>query len=38
VASEQSLVTQFYSAGLIPNKVDMSNYITDEFNSTASGT
>ena len=37
VTSEQNLVDQFYSAGLIPNKIDMSNYITNEFNSTASG-
>lgn len=37
VASEQSLVSQFYSAGLIPSKVDMSGYITSQFNSTASG-
>jgi sulfonate transport system substrate-binding protein len=37
VSSEQDLVNQFYSAGLIPSKVDMSNYITSEFNSTASG-
>jgi sulfonate transport system substrate-binding protein len=37
MSSEQDLVNQFYSAGLIPSKVDMSNYITSEFNSTASG-
>ena len=37
VASEQGLVSQFYSAGLIPNKVNMSQYITSQFNSTASG-
>jgi hypothetical protein len=37
VASEQDLVSQFYSAGLVPNKVDMSKYITSQFNSTASG-
>jgi sulfonate transport system substrate-binding protein len=37
VASEQNLVTQFYKAGLIPNNVDMSSYITSEFNSTVSG-
>ena len=33
-ASEQNLVSQFYKAGLIPNNVDMSGYITTEFNST----
>jgi sulfonate transport system substrate-binding protein len=37
VTSEQNLVDEFYSAGLIPNKIDMSSYITSEFNSTASG-
>lgn len=37
VASEQNLVDQFYAAGLIPTKVNMSNYITSEFNSTVSG-
>lgn len=37
VASEQDLVNQFYAAGLIPTKVNMSNYITSEFNSTVSG-
>lgn len=37
IASEQNLVTQFYKAGLIPNKVDISSYITTQFNSTASG-
>jgi sulfonate transport system substrate-binding protein len=36
-ASEQNLVTQFYKAGLIPNDVNMSGYITTQFNSTASG-
>jgi sulfonate transport system substrate-binding protein len=36
-ASEQSLVNQFYSVGLIPTKVDMSSYIMSEFNSTVSG-
>jgi sulfonate transport system substrate-binding protein len=35
--SEQNLVTQFYKAGLIPNNVNMSGYITTQFNSTASG-
>jgi hypothetical protein len=37
VASEQNLVDQFYAAGLIPNKVDISSYITTEFNDTVSG-
>jgi sulfonate transport system substrate-binding protein len=37
VASEQNLVSQFYKAGLIPNNVDMSGYITSQFNSTVSG-
>lgn len=36
-ASEQNLVTQFYKSGLIPSSVDMSNYITTEFNSTVNG-
>ena len=36
-ASEQNLVSQFYKAGLIPNNVDMSGYITTEFNSAVSG-
>ena len=36
-ASEQNLVSQFYKAGLIPNNVTMSGYITTEFNSTVSG-
>jgi sulfonate transport system substrate-binding protein len=36
-SSEQNLVDQFYSAGLIPNKVDISSYITTEFNSTVGG-
>jgi sulfonate transport system substrate-binding protein len=36
-ASEQNLVTQFYKAGLIPNDVNMSGYITTQFNSTVSG-
>jgi len=36
-ASEQGLVSQFYKAGLIPNNVDMSGYITTQFNSTVSG-
>jgi sulfonate transport system substrate-binding protein len=37
IASEQNLVSQFYKAGLIPNSVDMSGYITTQFNSTVSG-
>jgi sulfonate transport system substrate-binding protein len=37
VASEQNLVNQFYVAGLVPTKVDISNYITSEFNGTVSG-
>ena len=36
-ASEQNLVSQFYKAGLIPDNVDMSGYITSEFNSAVSG-
>ncbi len=30
--AEQGLVDQFFAAGLIPAKVDMKNYITDQFN------
>jgi sulfonate transport system substrate-binding protein len=37
VTSEQNLVNQFYAAGLIPNKVDISDYITTQFNNTVSG-
>jgi sulfonate transport system substrate-binding protein len=37
IASEQNLVNQFYSAGLIPNKVDISSYITSQFNATVGG-
>src|ERR1700733_14564511 len=37
VSSEQNLVDQFFAAGLIPNKVDISDYITTEFNDTVSG-
>ncbi|HET6193837.1 MAG TPA: ABC transporter substrate-binding protein, partial [Trebonia sp.] len=33
ISSEQNLVSQFYKAGLIPNNVDMSGFITSEFNS-----
>ena len=36
IASEQNLVNQFYAAGLIPNKVDISSYITTQFNDTVS--
>ena len=36
-SSEQNLVNQFYSAGLIPNKVDISGYITTVFNATVTG-
>jgi sulfonate transport system substrate-binding protein len=34
IASEQNLVNQFFAAGLIPAKVDMTSYITTQFNST----
>jgi sulfonate transport system substrate-binding protein len=30
--AEQKLVEQFFAAGLIPSKVDMKDYITDQFN------
>ena len=30
--AEQGLVDQFFAAGLIPTKVDMKNYSTDQFN------
>jgi sulfonate transport system substrate-binding protein len=36
-SAEQNLVTEFYKAGLIPNDVNMSDYITSEFNSSVSG-
>jgi sulfonate transport system substrate-binding protein len=36
-ASLQGLVTQFFKAGLIPNDVNMSGYITTQFNSSVSG-
>ena len=36
-SSEQDLVDQFYAAGLIPNKVNISSYITTQFNETVSG-
>jgi sulfonate transport system substrate-binding protein len=35
--SEQNLVNQFYAAGLIPTKVDISDYITAQFNDTVDG-
>jgi sulfonate transport system substrate-binding protein len=35
--SEQSLVTQFYKAGLIPSQPNMTSYITTQFNSSVSG-
>ena len=31
--AEQKLVEQFFAAGLIPSKVDMKDYITDQFNA-----
>ncbi|MBO0804121.1 MAG: ABC transporter substrate-binding protein [Nocardiopsaceae bacterium] len=37
VASEQNIVDQFYSAGLIPSKVNMSQYITSQYNGTVGG-
>ena len=37
VSSEQNLVNQFFTAGLIPTKVNISSYITNEFNDTVSG-
>jgi sulfonate transport system substrate-binding protein len=37
ISSEQNLVNQFFAAGLIPTKVDISDYITTQFNSTVSG-
>jgi sulfonate transport system substrate-binding protein len=37
VSAEQNLVNQFYAAGLIPDKVDISGYVTTEFNGTAGG-
>ena len=32
-SSEQNLVSQFYASGLIPASINMSNYITTQFNS-----
>jgi sulfonate transport system substrate-binding protein len=38
ITSEQGVVDKFFAAGLIPNKVDMKGYITDQFNdSVAAG-
>jgi sulfonate transport system substrate-binding protein len=34
IDSEQNVVNQFYAAGLIPTKVDISGYITTTFNDT----
>jgi sulfonate transport system substrate-binding protein len=36
-ASLQGLVTQFYKAGQIPNSVNMSSYVSTQFNSSVSG-
>jgi len=35
IKSEQGVVDQFYAAGLIPTKVDIHDYMTDQFNDTA---
>jgi sulfonate transport system substrate-binding protein len=35
--SLQGLVTQFYKAGQIPNDVNMSNFVTTQFNSSVGG-
>ena len=38
ITSEQGVVDKFFAAGLIPNQVDMKDYITDQFNdSVAAG-
>jgi sulfonate transport system substrate-binding protein len=37
VAGEQQLVTSFYKAGLIPTRVKMSDFTTDQFNDTVPG-
>jgi sulfonate transport system substrate-binding protein len=37
ISAEQNLVNQFFAAGLIPTKVNISSYITNEFNSTVGG-
>jgi sulfonate transport system substrate-binding protein len=34
ISAEQGVVNQFFAAGLIPNKVDISSYITSQFNDT----
>jgi sulfonate transport system substrate-binding protein len=34
IAAEQNVVDQFFAAGLIPTKVDISDYITTQFNDT----
>ncbi len=34
ISSEQNLVDQFFAAGLIPTKVDISGFVTSEFNDT----
>ena len=34
ISSEQGVVDQFFAAGLIPNKVDISDFITTQFNDT----
>jgi sulfonate transport system substrate-binding protein len=34
ISSEQGVVDQFFTAGLIPNKVDISDFITTQFNDT----
>jgi sulfonate transport system substrate-binding protein len=36
-ASLQGLVTQFYKVGQIPNDVNMTNFVTTQFNSSVSG-
>ncbi len=36
-ASLQGLVTQFYKAGQIPNDVNMTNFVTTQFNSSVGG-
>jgi sulfonate transport system substrate-binding protein len=36
IKSEQGVVDQFYAAGLIPNKIDIHDYMTDQFNDTVS--
>jgi sulfonate transport system substrate-binding protein len=36
-SSEQNLVDQFFAAGLIPAKVDISQYVTTQFNGSVGG-